>query len=646
MKLTLPKLFTTVFIIFALGVALWGWQVTRDKLVNYMQGQVYTHMRDASTALATGIGYHLRNDDPRAAEMLVRAFSDSGYYGDIRFVDLNGSTQFSRQFEVPNAQYPAWFENALPLPKVAAEAEVLNGWQQVGTVQVSALNVLILNGLWQYASAFLGFVLVLTVIITAFTYVIARKISRYLLLLSENYQRTKPDVRAINHSLGFFTELKSLDDALNSYNTAIEYQLDRLKLRIKRHKREALSDSLLGIGNRRAFELDALNNFNFDNVNDEHTAILITFSKLQQLNQDAGYQSGDHFLVACKDALLLSLKEFPDSHIYRTSGAGIVIIMNAPASYCKEHVTEINTRLANLTDSKNQYSEHHIALSSFDLNEKASDILKRLDNSQTIDNDEEAPLIARGQWRDVLQTFCDQPNLPLQFQPVLNQQDGKALYHEAFCFFEYQGKPVPNNLIFSIAHKLNVAKELDKAIIRRVYTLLKRQPDLELAVNISAHAIKSHEFIAWLSGWKDNKRLANRLTIEIKERSLLDDQSVIIRNLKAMKDTGFKLCIDGLGENYASLKLIDSVHFDFVKVNARILFDNEHTAISNSVLLFKHQKSHIIVNNIDSAHAKKAAKENNFLYLQGIDIYPERILYQHNKEGEFNFFNVEFNSPH
>ena len=111
--------------------------------------QMQTHAQDAATSLAMSMTQATEGKDIATLNTMLNAVSDSGYYKQIYFVDMNGDTVLKREFPVLVEGVPQWFVNVMKLPDYEGSAEVASGWVILGKLVVVSHPGQAYQNLWR-----------------------------------------------------------------------------------------------------------------------------------------------------------------------------------------------------------------------------------------------------------------------------------------------------------------------------------------------------------------------------------------------------------------------------------------------------------------------------------------------------------------
>ncbi len=107
--------------------------------------------------------------------------------------------------------------------------------------------------------------------------------------------------------------------------------------------------------------------------------------------------------------------------------------------------------------------------------------------------------------------------------------------------------------------------------------------DIRLAVNATAGQISDTSFPARVAHALTSSGMpADRLTIEVTESAVVDDQSSSVPIMKALRSTGVKIAIDDFGTGYSSLSYLQQLPIDIVKIDRSFVqrIDQDNVALS------------------------------------------------------------------
>ncbi len=225
---------------------------------------------------------------------------------------------------------------------------------------------------------------------------------------------------------------------------------------------------------------------------------------------------------------------------------------------------------------------------------------------------------------DALDSDC----LTAYYQPRFNFSDGKITGFEALArLILPNGKIVtPDDFLYLYA-KLNRSAEFELRIYEQAFSLaqksLKLGRPLQLSINLCAHMLGNVSFYEEIVELAQRHGVPNDLvTIEVTERSLLDNIALSIEFLARLRINGFNLAIDDFGTGYSSIKQLELLPFNELKIDKSFLFDIEKddqkkAIVESTVDLAKRLNITTVAEGVESQAAWDLAKKYGCDVCQG-----------------------------
>ncbi|NNF77904.1 MAG: EAL domain-containing protein [Rhizobiales bacterium] len=157
----------------------------------------------------------------------------------------------------------------------------------------------------------------------------------------------------------------------------------------------------------------------------------------------------------------------------------------------------------------------------------------------------------------------------LAFQPIMDSMTGQpAIYEALLRVAGHDGEIMSAGHLLPIAEKLGLIRLIDRRVLEMGITVLQRQPELRLSINISGvTATDTRWFEMFVDYIAENKQVAERLTIEITETVALADLEEMIQFIERLRSFGCKVAIDDFGAGYTSFRNLQVLNVDMVKLD-------------------------------------------------------------------------------
>ncbi|NOX08724.1 MAG: bifunctional diguanylate cyclase/phosphodiesterase [Gammaproteobacteria bacterium] len=338
-------------------------------------------------------------------------------------------------------------------------------------------------------------------------------------------------------------------------------------------KQLALYDHLTGIPNRFLL-LDRLEqNLRQATRSNEHLAVLmIDLNKFKEVNDNLGHETGDQLLKQVSTRLQKAIRN--SDTIGRLGGDEFAVVSH---NVDKESAQDVANALLMALEPAFEIENHHLFLDASigiaiypDHGSEVSTLLKCADIAMysakqnkdgyfTYCPDANQAQHSRHSLMSDLRDAIQEDQLELYYQPKLDLHSGKITGVEALSRWNHpvHGFIPPNDFIPIIEQTRLIQSFTSWALNKSMeqYTLWYQQGvDLTVSVNLSVQNLRdpnlSNEIHDLLKKWKIP---AKQLILEITESALMDEQRIIMDNLKQLEQLNIQLSIDDYGTGYSSL---------------------------------------------------------------------------------------------
>jgi EAL domain-containing protein (putative c-di-GMP-specific phosphodiesterase class I) len=173
-----------------------------------------------------------------------------------------------------------------------------------------------------------------------------------------------------------------------------------------------------------------------------------------------------------------------------------------------------------------------------------------------------------------LRTAIAERRFQLQFQPVVSLLDRRTHHFEALlrpAASLLGDSETTQDFVLSV-EAMGLTEDLDCAVIEMALSALRAQPEVSVAVNISALSIQSANFGDRLMDTiEDPKRggsdMASRLLLELTETVEIDDMATASDIVAAIRAPGVAVCLDDFGTGAAAFRYLREFQVDYVKID-------------------------------------------------------------------------------
>lgn len=208
----------------------------------------------------------------------------------------------------------------------------------------------------------------------------------------------------------------------------------------------------------------------------------------------------------------------------------------------------------------------------------------------------------------------------LAFQPVVDAKNPESvLYYEGLIrVFDEANRFIPaRHFIHQVANR-ETGRLIDLHSLTKTIFELKRTPGLHLSVNTSARSIG-------YSPWTDKLRhalrkwpaLANRMTIELSEPSVMQLPEIVSKFINDMTPCGLRFSLDDFGADLSSLSYLRDIPFDSIKLDGGFVRGVSGNPKNQAAVLGITAMAHHLGMNVIAVHVE-TTKDMQWLQRAGV----------------------------
>jgi diguanylate cyclase (GGDEF)-like protein len=326
------------------------WFVKFESTRSFLTNQLESHAQDTASSLSLAVSQY--PNDMVSIETMINALFDRGYYEAIRFIDPNGKKLLERNRRVVIEGVPAWFIKAVPLKAPEANAYVMTGWRQSGTIYVKSHAGYAYNSLWQDAKH----TTLLFVVCGIFVFILGglglRMLLRPLSLVEQQAEALCRREYEIQRKIPKTRELQSIVLVMNRMTEKIKEMFYEQVRHAEELWERAYSDPLTGIGNRRYLESQATAYLDNKDRDLKGVLLLIRVHGLEVLNNQRGFQIADELLKGVAASLREIAVRLTGAILGRLSGSDFILFLpDYPSSEADRLSHEVTKALSGLSST-------------------------------------------------------------------------------------------------------------------------------------------------------------------------------------------------------------------------------------------------------------------------------------------------------
>ena len=352
----------------------------------------------------------------------------------------------------------------------------------------------------------------------------------------------------------------------------------------------AFTDALTGVGNRR----ELLRVLQAEAVGGPDCVLLsIDLDGFKNVNDLRGHDVGDTVLVEVAQRLRANLR--PGDVAARMGGDEFAVLMWAKVDDASiaAHRLLATLALPYQSDVGSIFISASIGLAGCGSATDIAGLLRNADlalrfakmkgkaRCERYDKKYEEWLRRRTTVEHELREVVKRGELSLAFQPVVALPSGVPVGVEALVRWSHPSLGmVPPDEFIPIAEESGLISQVDKWVMgeacRQLARWLEAGHDLWLAVNISAREMHLVDYVAQVL---DTLRMhhvpADRLVLEITERTVAEDIDEMVEQLTALRAAGVRIALDDFGAGYSSLGQLRTLPVDILKIDRSLVGDEQ-----------------------------------------------------------------------
>jgi len=561
--------------------------VNIENTKEYIEQQLESHAQDTATSLGLSISPHIGDENSLPiVETMMQAIFDRGYYASFKLQDRDKKLIISLDNPNHTDDVPNWFVSAFPLTAPTAYTELSDGWTMQGRLTVKSntgygYSQLFANAkqsllLFTFALVIaLGFVWYLT------KHVLSRPISGLLKQMDDISQQRFETIDNIPKT----PELKRIAVALNLMTEKLALMFKQVTEQSERYRQYAYMDSVTQLGNRRAFQMSINKMLVDDTHHFQGYLFIIKATSLGDIHSKLGGQSGDEYLRSVADIIRSSVPKHLDEYdLFRISGADFALVIQDI-----EEKEALAIAEATITTAKGiEKTEHiagvaHIGLSEFNSGITLPLLLERVDSALAMALESESRwefaanttvTYSNEVWREKIKNILEHRECNFVLQPIAYAKSlDRIAYHEWFARLpdsnSEQGIPMAQLVPASI--RLNYAISLDKLIVEKLFSRA-RLSNAPIGMNISRFSLLNKAFTEWLLQMlRSSQSIASNITLEIPERTIVQDFESITELVSELKEIGVKIAVEHYGAQLAGIVHLRKILPHYLKLDGRYI---------------------------------------------------------------------------
>ena len=556
-------------------------------LKSHFEQQLQARADETATTLALTLSQRAQVKDDASLRSMIDVMFDRGHFSLVRFeyTQTNGVIERGGSEDIG---VPAWFKNAMRLTPGFAQAEVLSGWNQLGTLSIAMHQGPSYQQLWQLVKAECAWFLLMAFIVVYGMRVLLIWLLKPLKQIEGLAQKLSQNQFVHIHDKPTSKEVHSLVQAMNHLSDRLHASFLAHGQTVRKLQQETFNDGLTQVLNNKGWD-----QYLYDRMKHEQFApgwmALVQIENLTLLNEMNGKAVVDELLVQ----LALQLKtESSLNHehvgIARTGGADFWLFSPDPLDVnYTVRIEAVHDSLMRLSLVQ-QYGAQlfFVAMPVHEPQDPASlkhqlDLLlqrsKNQHESLLIGETEHHPLTNWVEWQQRLKTALRDERIQLYAQPLFDETH-TMIQQEVHCrLLEEDEAPLMAGYFWPMVDKLNLSQEFDRLVIRQWQRLFEAQKDNrsfngKWVLNIAGKSLNEPSFRQWFMDAVSAEQMQS-LIIECSEYTLAHVTVKTQMWLHEMVDKGLRLSVDHVGTSGKSFGFLARFPIYQGKIERRYIRD-------------------------------------------------------------------------
>jgi|GEM_PF-231461 len=174
------------------------------------------------------------------------------------------------------------------------------------------------------------------------------------------------------------------------------------------------------------------------------------------------------------------------------------------------------------------------------------------------------------------------PKIRMVFQPIVRAVDSTVYAYEALLRCDEPALATPMRL-FTAAEVLGRVEDVGRVVRARVAQVLLAEPHRLERIFLNVHPLEVRADLLAEPG-DPLLAVAHRVVLEITERASLEGGEALNRELEQIRQLGYHLAVDDLGEGYAGLSSLVHLRPDVAKVDMSLVRDIHRMPLKRDIV--------------------------------------------------------------
>jgi diguanylate cyclase (GGDEF)-like protein len=534
-------------------------------------------MRNDDGAAVLALALAQQRGDANGMRRVAEAQFDAGHYRRLRLLGTDGRVLFERQHPARAGVAPDWFASLLAVQAAPGVAQVNDGRQPFGSLQLSGQSDWATDALWAGSVGMIGWLALLGLIAAAVAAAALRAWQR-------PFDAAVAQARALEEGRFVIAdeprvpELKRLTRSMNSLVRRLQGMFESQAAQLEELRSQAHKDAVTGLSNRRQFVAQ----LNAALQAERHRGaglLLVRLRQLQAMNRRIGHEATDRLLAALAQVLESYPRHVKGALAGRLNGTDFALFLPA-AGMAAETARSLVDALRAALATVDQGAE--LVIGGVDLPQAtgaaaalsiADAALARAESGGPFTVEiaagalVNAPVLGERQWHARISQALQSGRLALA-EFLVADRNGRLLHLDCPMRMQFDAagpfEPAVRWLAMAVRGKL--IAQVDLAAVTLALAAVQRD-GLPRCVNVSAASLATAGFIAEVQQRLEAApQEAARLWVDFAEGAAL--QATRVREAGTRwRPLGVRLGLEHAGAQLRDLSRLHALGIDYVKID-------------------------------------------------------------------------------
>jgi len=559
-----------------------------SNLSSFLETQLETHAQDTATSLGLSLSPHMRDRDLPTINLMIDAIFDRGYFQSIRLADLDENTLVERTRASNTEPVPDWFTRLVSFRTPRAEAIVMSGWKQAGSVSVISHPEFAYQELWSNTRDIFLLFLAVAGIILFVSLLTLRFLLRPLHEVEKQAEAICERSWILQSKLPRTRELRRVVVAMNKLTSRVREIFSDQAEATEKLRRQVYLDTVTGLANRQSFDRQCQALIEAGEDTAYGALFLVKVDALGYINESAGYPEGDRLLQVTAHLIKEKFTGDSSGFVARLSGGEFGLLVegieakdadNLAVDLCEEFKrlqAEFAPGPVNFAHIGITLLQHGRQLA--ELLTESDHALRTATSNAAIDWHRyqshlqgEAGAFGKEYLRLRALEAIENSNIRLFTQAVYSCNNNESPIQKEILLRlpDGHGKYTNTGIYHPMIDSMDCASSLDRLVIGKLLShIADENSQMPYAVNLSTASVRDPEFREWLvKTLEASGQSANRIQLELMENTVAGNIEQARDLINRLANAGFRSGIDHFGKDFHPFGYLSTLKTSYIKID-------------------------------------------------------------------------------